>query len=114
MKSFKPKGGPDDDSGNGGCNGDRDFKGEKRSNTTHASTTDADARLYRKGNTKESRLCYLGHALMENRQGLAVGGALLWRRARRSATKPWTWWIPTVLWISSAVSADYPGWGQGL
>ena len=73
MKSFRPKGGggaPPD----GGRNGERNFKGEKRSNETHASTTDPDARLYRKGNGQESRLCYMGHALMENRNGLAVGG----------------------------------------
>ena len=73
MKSFRPKdggGNPPD----GGRNGERDFRGEKRSNETHASTTDPDARLYRKGNGQESRLCYMGHALMENRNGLAVGG----------------------------------------
>jgi transposase len=73
MKSFRPK----DGSGNppdGGRNGERDFRGEKRSNETHASTTDPDARLYRKGNGRESVLCYIGHALMENRNGLAVAG----------------------------------------
>lgn len=73
MKSFRPK----DGSGNppdGGRNGERDFRGEKRSNETHASTTDPDARLYRKGNGRESVLCYMGHALMENRHGLAVAG----------------------------------------
>jgi transposase len=75
MKSFRPKdgsGGPPD----GGRNGERDFRGEKRSNETHASTTDPDARLYRKGNGRESVLCYMGHALMENRNGLAVDGDL--------------------------------------
>jgi transposase len=73
MKSFRPKdggGNPPDE----GRNGERDFRGEKRSNETHASTTDPDARLYRKANGQESRLCYMGHALMENRNGLAVGG----------------------------------------
>jgi transposase len=79
MKSFRPKG---DDGESpppqfpGGRNGERDFHGERRSNETHESTTDADARLYRKGNGRESRLCYMGHALMENRNGLVVGGAL--------------------------------------
>lgn len=75
MKSFRPK----DGSGNppdGGRNGERDFRGEKRTNETHASTTDPDARLYRKGNGRESVLCYMGHAFMENRNGLAVGGDL--------------------------------------
>ncbi len=76
MKSFKPKDSGDAGSGDSDRNGERDFRGEKRSNETHASTTDPDARLYRKGNTKESHLCYLGHALMENRQGLAVGGGI--------------------------------------
>jgi transposase len=73
MKSFQPK----DGSGNppaGGRNGERDFRGEKRCNETHASTTDPDARLYRKGQGQESRLCYMGHAIMENRHGLAVSG----------------------------------------
>jgi hypothetical protein len=53
-----------------------DFHGEKRSNETHRSITDPDARLYRKGEGKEARLCYMGHALMENRNGL-VGEACL-------------------------------------
>lgn len=73
MKSFRPK----DGSGQpptGGRNGERDFRGEKRANETHASTTDPDARLYRKANGQESRLCYMGHAVMENRNGLAVAG----------------------------------------
>ncbi len=63
MKSFRPKGVGDDgpDGGtSGGRNGERDFHGEKRSNETHASTTDPDARLYRKGSGKEAKLCYLG------------------------------------------------------
>ena len=49
-----------------------DFKDEKRSNDTHASTTDPQARLYKKAEGEKSRLCYLGHAMMENRNGLAV------------------------------------------
>lgn len=72
-KSFKKKGEktpPSDDSGNPTV----DFKGEKRSNATHASTTDPDARLYRKSFGTESKLCYGGHILMENRHGLAVQG----------------------------------------
>ena len=73
MKSFRPKDG-DGNPPEGGRNGERDFRGEKRSNETHASTTDPDARLYRKGNGQESKLCYMGHALMENRNGLAVLG----------------------------------------
>jgi IS5 family transposase len=73
LKSFRPKNGPviaaapDDPS-----NPTVDFRGERRSNATHASTTDPDARLMRKGKGKEARLVYLGHALMENRNGLLV------------------------------------------
>lgn len=77
MKSFRPKGGGDDDNGSGsGRNPDRDFHGEKRSNETHESTTDPEARLYRKGNGRESKICFMGHAFMENRSGLAVGGGV--------------------------------------
>jgi transposase len=53
-------------------NAEVDFHGQKRSNATHASTTDPDARLYRKGRGKEARLCHMGHAMMENRSGLIV------------------------------------------
>ena len=63
-KSFRPKDGSNDD-------GD-DFHGEKRSNDTHASTTDPDARLIRKGKGKEAKLSYLANALTENRNGLLV------------------------------------------
>lgn len=79
MKSFRSKGykkGGDDDDAPPGRNAERDFHGETRSNESHASTTDPDARLYRKGAGKESRLCYMGHALMENRNGLVVAGVL--------------------------------------
>jgi transposase len=73
MKSFRPKDGGGDPP-DGGRNGEQNFRGEKRSNETHESTTDPDARLYRKGDGQESRLCYMGHAFMENRSGLAIGG----------------------------------------
>jgi transposase len=77
MKSFKAKDPPD---GGGGVAGDRnapvDFKGEKRSNATHRSTTDPDARLYRKGPGMEAKLCFIGHGLMENRSGLIVDARL--------------------------------------
>lgn len=53
-----------------------DFRGEKRNNETHASTTDPEARLYRKSNGEASKLCYAGHLLMENRNGLAVDARL--------------------------------------
>ena len=75
MKSFRPKDGSGEPPAPG-RNGERDFKGEKRSNETHRSTTDGDARLFRKGDGQASRLCFIGHVLMENRNGLAVGGVL--------------------------------------
>ncbi|HEV8238892.1 MAG TPA: IS5 family transposase [Thermoanaerobaculia bacterium] len=56
--------------------GGRDFRGERRCNDTHASTTDPDARLYRRTHHGEAKLAYLGHVLMENRNGLAVGGCV--------------------------------------
>ena len=75
MKSFRPKDGSGEPPGPG-RNGERNFHNEKRSNETHASTTDPDARLYRKADGRESRLCFMGHVLMENRNGLAVDAAL--------------------------------------
>jgi transposase len=77
MKSFRPK----DDAGEppaagSGRNREADFHGQKRSNDTHASTTDPEARLYRKGRGKEAKLCFMGHALMENRNGLMVDACL--------------------------------------
>ena len=70
-KSFKPKDTPPEDPDNTvPRNAPADFKGQKRSNDTHASTSDPDARLYRKGNTG-AQLSYQGHLLMENRHGLA-------------------------------------------
>ena len=71
MKSFRPKDGSGEPPSDG-RNAERNFRQEKRSNDTHASTTDPDAKLYRKGDGQESRLCYMGHVLMENRNGLAV------------------------------------------
>jgi transposase len=79
MKSFVPK----DDSSNppsaksgGGRNAERDFHGEKRKNDTHSSSTDPDARLFRKGAGKEAKLCHMGHLLTENRNGLIVEARL--------------------------------------
>ena len=84
MKSFRPKDGSGDPPA-GGRNGVRNFHREKRSNKTHTSTTDPDAKLYRKGDGHEGRLCYMGHVLMENRNGLAVGGDVT--RARGTAER---------------------------
>jgi len=77
MKSFRPKEPPDAEGPEGGGrNTPADFRGEKRSNQTHRSTTDPDARLYRKGPGMEARLCFIGHGLMENRSGLIVDARL--------------------------------------
>jgi transposase len=75
MKSFKAKDGSGDPPGPG-RNSERDFHGEKRSNATHVSTTDPEAQLYRKGRGKEAKLSFMGHALMENRNGFIVAAAL--------------------------------------
>jgi hypothetical protein len=112
MQSFQPKAGdtpPDDDPGNPpgpdapaedqpaptepetaamprhtrhNRNAEVDFRGEKRSNATHASTTDPDARLYKKSPGTGAMLCFIGHALMENRSGLIVQGDLTQADAR--------------------------------
>lgn len=80
MKSFVPKDGsgtpPPAGGGAAGRNAERDFHGEKRSNDTHASTTDPDARLFRKGRGKEAKLCHMGHIMTENRHGLIVDARL--------------------------------------
>ena len=66
QKSFRRKDDSDDD-------GD-DFRGQQRRNETHASVSDPQSRLYRKATGREAKLCYMGHAIMENRHGLAVAG----------------------------------------
>jgi hypothetical protein len=71
-KSFRPKDGPGPPPG-AGRNGEENFHGQKRSTETHASTPVPDARLYRKGRGKEAKLAFMGHALMENRNGLIIG-----------------------------------------
>ncbi len=75
MKSFRPKDGSGEPPAPG-RNSERDFHGETRSNDTHASTTDPEARLSRKSAGREAKLCFMGHALMENRSGLIVDACL--------------------------------------
>jgi hypothetical protein len=75
MKSFRRKDGKDEPP-DSGRNGERNFRGEKRSNETHASTTDPDARLARKSNGQEAKLGFTGHLLMENRNGMLVDAKL--------------------------------------
>lgn len=87
MKSFVPKslpsgsdprdGGKPSPSGKGGGrNTEHDFHGEKRTNDTHSSTTDPDARLFRKGLGKEAKLCHMGHVMVENRNNLIIDARL--------------------------------------
>lgn len=76
-KSFKPKDGSDDQTPSGpGRNAQADWKGKARTNDTHQSTTDPDARLFRKSKQTASVLCYEGHVLMENRSGLVVSAVV--------------------------------------
>ena len=76
QKSFRKKGTGSGDSTDDPGNPTVDFKGEKRTNQTHQSTTDPEARLYKKSKGQESKLCYLGHVIMENRNGLAVNACI--------------------------------------
>ena len=90
MKSIKPKTGSGEPPADGGGrnqaagsatarqgrNTEADFHGQKRPNDTHGSTSDPDARLYKKGKGKEAKLCFIGHGLMENRHGLLVDACL--------------------------------------
>lgn len=71
-KSFKPKDGSGETPPEGGRNAERDFRGERRSNKTHRSTTDPEALLARKSSAVAAKLCYAGHLLMENRSALIV------------------------------------------
>ena len=102
LKSFRPKDTPPPEGG-GGRNPEVDFHGEKRLNRTHASTTDPEARLFKKGKGKEAKLCFMGHVLMENRHGLIVSPRLTaatgtaereaavawWRRFPAGTALPW-------------------------
>lgn len=76
QKSFQRKDDEGDPPHGGGRNSEANFHGEKRSNKTHASKTDSDALLAKKGPGKEARLSYMGHTVMENRNGLIVKAAM--------------------------------------
>lgn len=82
-KGKKTKGSSEDDPSNPTVN----FRGERRKNDTHQSTTDPDSRLFRKGRGREAKLCYMGHAVAENRNGLLVNvqATLAHGRAEREA-----------------------------
>src|ERR1700728_4705274 len=128
MKSFRPKGASDEGPGSGpgdppqpGRNGEVDFRKTKRSNATHASTTDKDARLYRKGAGQESRLAYLGHALMENvlmenRNGLvaAAEATLATGTAEREAAALFSERLPKGATLGADKGYDAEAFVEGL
>src|SRR6202161_1336703 len=128
MKSFRPKNSrPKNASGEGpgsgpaappqpGRNGEADFRKTKRSNATHASTTDKDARLYRKGAGQESRRAYLGHALMENRNGLvaAAEATLATGTAEREAAALFSQRLPKGATLGADKGYDAEAFIEGL
>ena len=75
QKSYRRKDDDSEPSAGGGRNSEANFHGEKRSNQTHESKTDGDARLAKKGPGKEAKLSYMGHTVMENQNGLIVKAA---------------------------------------
>ena len=109
MKSFHARDGSSEPPAPG-RNGERDFHQEKRSNATHASTTDPEARLYRKGPGKEARLSYIGSALAENRHGLVVEtelGTATGTAEREAATLMLLCYSPTSRRITLAADKAY-------
>lgn len=91
QKSFQPKD-PEDRSGDGS-----DFRGQERSNDTHASVTDPDARLYKKSPGEASRLAYLGHVLMDNRHGLIAGEQVTTADGTAEVDGRPNWWTTWVV-----------------
>jgi len=115
MKSFRPKDGSGEPP-SPGRNGEADFRKTKRSNETHASTTDPDARLYRKGDGQESRLAYLGHALMENRSGFVVAAeaTLATGTAEREAAARFSERLPEGATLGADKNYDAEAFVEGL
>ena len=89
LKSFRPKDATPPE-GSSGRNPEVDFHGKKRMNETHASTTDPEARLLSKGKGKETKLCFMGHVLIQNRQGLIISPLVIAASgtAEREAQRP--------------------------
>jgi transposase len=115
MKSFRPRDGSGEPP-SPGRNGGADFRKTKRSNETHASTTDKDARLFKKGDGQESRLAYLGHALMENRNGLVVAAdaTLATGTAEREAAARLSEGLPEGATLGADKSYDAEAFVEGL
>jgi hypothetical protein len=128
MKSFRPKNASGEGPGSGpgdppqpGRNGEVDFRKTKRSNATHASTRDKDARLYRKGAGQESRLAYLGrvlmeNVLMENRNGLvaAAEATLATGTAEREAAAAFSQRLPKGATLGADKGYDAEAFVEGL
>jgi transposase len=115
LKSFQPK----DGSGPPpppGRNADANFRKTKRSNETHASTTAPDARLYKKADGQESKLAYLGHALMENRNGLvaAAEATLATGTAEREAAGGLSERLPEGATLGADKNYDVEAFVEGL
>lgn len=115
MKSFQPR----DGSGAPpppGRNAEADFRKTKRSNETHASTTDPDARLFKKGDGQESKLAYLGHALMENRNGLVASAeaTLATGTAEREAAEQLSERLPEGATLGADKNYDAEAFVEGL
>lgn len=91
IKSFRRKDGGDNDVTGPACNAERSFHKEKHSNETHRSTTDPEARLYKKSDGQPAKLCHIGHALMDNRHGLVIGEAPALPLARPTVKRRWPW-----------------------
>ncbi|HME86016.1 MAG TPA: IS5 family transposase [Roseiarcus sp.] len=115
MKSFRPKDGSGEPP-SPGRNGEADYRKTKRSNETHASTTDKDARLFKKGDGQESRLSYLGHALMENRNGLVVAAeaTLATGTAEREAATALSERLPEGATLGADKNYDAEAFVEGL
>ena len=123
MKSFRAKDGSDEPP-SPGRNGERDFKKQKRSNETHQSTTDGDARLFRKGDGlrprrgdgQESKLAYLGHARQENRNGLVAGAqaTLASGTAEREAAAALTQDLPEGATLGAGKNYDAEAFAEDL
>jgi transposase len=110
QKSFKRKApdtppSPPDDPGHPSI----DFRGERRTNATHASTTDPEARLYKKAKGQEAKLCYLGHVLMENRHGVVVDTRVTQATgtAEREAAVAMAEAIPSQQWATLGADKNY-------
>lgn len=113
LKSFRPKDGDGDGPAAGGKNPSVDFRGERRTNDTHQSVTDPEAKLARKGAGKEAKMSFAGHVLMENRNGLVVDVTLTQATgmAEREAALDMLDKVPTARRITVGGDKNYDTYG---